>query len=408
MKHEIEMVKQAYIDCYPLLGMYALLQEQLLDDRQNAAAFNEFSHTAQLATPETTFIPAPNNDTTYSRAWLDLRNGPVIIETPDTKGRYYTIQLLDMFTETVDNLGKRLYGTQKHRFMILQRDHKVQIPSDVIPVFVDSYYALAFLRILIGSENQLEEVKQLQKAFQIDGKVNDDMIYPVYTSEDERTFFQAMQELLVILAPSYMVQHEQEIVREVLDFSDEVLQQGVVEAKRSIEEGGMQFGEAVHNWRVAIDHMGRYGKHHHQRAVVWHKGALANVPEESLYPSTFQDEMGELLEGSHVYTLTFSKGNLPPVSQFWSITMYQFENGFLVDNPIHRYSIGDRTKDLVYAADGSLTIYIQASQPETDAKLANWLPSPQGKFYISMRLYGPDQDILNGEWKPPYVKRARS
>lgn len=196
-----------------------------------------------------------------------------------------------------------------------------------------------------------------------------------------------------------------ENVKHCLSACSNQLEEGCRKAIEEIERGGMKFGEECNFWRIARKGIGNYGKDYFQRAVVWHKGALANRPDESLYPSTFQDSEGQLLDGNSNYTLTFAKGQLPPVSQFWSLTMYIFSNAFLHDNEINRYSIGDRTENLVYNEDGSLTIYIQNKAPNNPDEKANWLPSPAEKFFIVLRLYGPSQDVIDGSWEPPAVKK---
>ena len=92
---------------------------------------------------------------------------------------------------------------------------------------------------------------------------------------------------------------------------------------------------------------------------------------------------------------------MPPANAFWSLTMYGADD-FLVDNPINRYTIGDRS-DLKYNEDGSLDVYIQNEQPAHD-KEPNWLPAPKGAFTVTMRIYWPKESYLNGSWKIPAVK----
>ena len=115
------------------------------------------------------------------------------------------------------------------------------------------------------------------------------------------------------------------------------------------------------------------------------------------------DNTGAPLEGTKRYVIRFEKGQEPKVDAFWSISMYHIADGSFVDNPIKRYSIGDRTRGLTRAADGSLTVYIQHEAPEDAEARANWLPAPADRFYLNLRLYGPDRGLPDGTWAPPPV-----
>jgi hypothetical protein len=107
------------------------------------------------------------------------------------------------------------------------------------------------------------------------------------------------------------------------------------------------------------------------------------------------------LDGSKAaYTLTFAKGDVPPVKYFWSITMYSIPQRLLVENPIKRYSIGSSTPGLKTNPDGSLVIYVSAASPGKD-KESNWLPAPDGPFWTVLRNYGPDDSIITGSYKHP-------
>jgi hypothetical protein len=117
------------------------------------------------------------------------------------------------------------------------------------------------------------------------------------------------------------------------------------------------------------------------------------------------DSEGVALDGSKArYSIRFEQDQLPPAKAFWSLTMLDEKRGLLVANPIDRYSIGDRTPGLKFDADGSLTLYLQTDAPGGELD-ANWLPAPREPFRLVMRLYLPDQRVLNGDWQPPALKR---
>jgi hypothetical protein len=141
--------------------------------------------------------------------------------------------------------------------------------------------------------------------------------------------------------------------------------------------------------------------------LLWHTLVPGN---RASCPITRITANGEKLDSSkHNYTLTFAKGQLPPVNAFWSVTMYDGKTQLLIDNPIHRYLINSpMLPGMKTNPDGSLTIYIQKGSPGKD-KEANWLPAPDGPIYLTMRLYSPKEtppSILppgNGTWQPPAV-----
>ena len=117
--------------------------------------------------------------------------------------------------------------------------------------------------------------------------------------------------------------------------------------------------------------------------------------------------VGEPLEGSRSYRLRFESDKFPPVNAFWSITMYEvMPDGrrFFTDNPIKRYSIGDRTPGLSRSADGSLEIYIQREAP-SGGRETNWLPTPAGRFSMTLRAYLPKQEHLEHRYAPPSLTR---
>ncbi|CAI7976502.1 hypothetical protein FRAHR75_2640001 [Frankia sp. Hr75.2] len=142
-----------------------------------------------------------------------------------------------------------------------------------------------------------------------------------------------------------------------------------------------------------------------KRAAVAMIGLGANPAEEAVYPLLLTDADGDPLDGSVDYVLRFERDELPPVSAFWSITMYD-EHGFQVANRLNRFALGDRDP-LTYNADGSLDLHIQHASPGS-ARESNWLPAPLGPLGVTMRLYEPDPAVLCGAWSPPAVRKAAS
>jgi hypothetical protein len=158
------------------------------------------------------------------------------------------------------------------------------------------------------------------------------------------------------------------------------------------------------SWSYPPLNLGRYGTDYNTRAAVAMVGLGANLPEDAMYPNTVLDHQGQALNGKHRYRLHFAANALPPVKAFWSITAYGADE-FLIDNPLQRFAIGDRDP-LVFNADGSLDLWVQATPPSQKEAAANWLPVQMGApFLLNARLYWPEDKALNGQWKMPVVER---
>jgi hypothetical protein len=155
-------------------------------------------------------------------------------------------------------------------------------------------------------------------------------------------------------------------------------------------------------WNIATSAYGTYGNEYLIRSYVAYRGLGALPAQEAIYPALEADSEGRPLSGDSKYVLHFDKDQIPPVKAFWSLTMYG-PDLFFVDNPINRYAIGDRDK-LAFNADGSLDLYIQKDSPGED-KAPNWLPAPAGRFDMTLRLYWPQPQALDGRWLPPALKR---
>jgi hypothetical protein len=166
-------------------------------------------------------------------------------------------------------------------------------------------------------------------------------------------------------------------------------------------------GEIVNGWVVSKG-LGTYGTSYLKRATVAAFGWPANQERDAVYPYTEVDAAGQKLTGASKYTLTFPKDGAPPVNGFWSITMYQIDQGWwFVPNALNKFTVSPRDNPK-YNADGSLTLYFQNESPGAD-KEANWLPAPKGDFLPMLRMYWPKDtspSIINGSWRPPPVIKA--
>jgi hypothetical protein len=162
-------------------------------------------------------------------------------------------------------------------------------------------------------------------------------------------------------------------------------------------------GKFVNGWVYPIPG-GAYGTDYLQRATIAFYGLGCNRTKDAVYPTSESDAKGQPYTGGNRYTMTFPKGQLPPVDGFWSLTMYDADY-FFVENKLNRYALSQRNK-LKENEDGSVTLYLQHESPGADRE-SNWLPAPKERFVLMLRLYWPretDPSILDGTWKVPPVQ----
>jgi hypothetical protein len=186
------------------------------------------------------------------------------------------------------------------------------------------------------------------------------------------------------------------------------IRDGVASARKAMEERVRTMGKKVNGW-ASTDVFGKrefYAGDYLLRAAAAMAGWGGNDAVEAYYPMVREDEAGKPLNGASQYRLTF--GSLPPARAFWSVTMYDTSYdgtaGYLVENPIDRYRISSTSEGLVFGGDGSLEITIQRDPPAGAGERANWLPAPDGPFYLVLRIYWPEQAALDGGWTPPPVR----
>ncbi len=117
----------------------------------------------------------------------------------------------------------------------------------------------------------------------------------------------------------------------------------------------------ANGWSMNTDTMGVYGNYYLKRAIVTQLGLGANLPEDAIYPLNIADETGKTLDGANAYVLHFDKGATPPVSAFWSVTLYD-SDGFQVANSLNRFAVSS-WMPFKYDPDGSLDLYLPECQP---------------------------------------------
>ena len=425
--------KEAYIFAYPMLENYKTMQTQAISSEN----FNGFTHSTHLQGPEYKDIVRPNNDTLYSTLWMDLRAEPLVIQIPSVTDRYYSFQMVDMYTYNFAYAGTRTTGTQARTLLVAGPNWKGTAPRNVDDLFVsEGNFVLCLGRTAVNPDvpGDLERVLDIQKQYCVQplstylGQAAPTPppmdIFPLYEKTEAASvefigLFNFLLGQLVIdpsesdminrfgligIGPNYPFDASK------LDSSiKNAIEEGIAEALEEITHSGALLGEEKNAWTLTKRIFGNREQMQGQylvRAGAAAMGIYGNNLEEAYYPSTEKDMQGLPLDASNgrSYLLTFSREDLPQVKEagFWSITMYNLPDQLMVENPIHRYSLGDRT-NLAYQDDGSLEIIIQTTSPDQ----GNWLPAPEGPFSLTMRMYLPEEEALDPLYGPPALKNKR-
>ncbi len=417
--------QQAYLFAYPLVLMDVT--------REASGGVNPHRFTHSAAFPDAKFrtIVRPNADTLYSTAWVDLTAEPVLMKVPDTKGRYYLMQVLDAWTETIGIPGKRTTGTGEGWFAVTGPGWNGKLPSGVQRIDSPTNLVWILGRVQTNGPADYPNVHAVQRGMRLmplsrypdgGGEKQSPSVRPASTRPrtppqivEQMSDVEFFSRFLRSLAANPPHAADGPVVQSLSAWGwksgaglDSLpggeFANGVASAKKllaSIEQLRTTMA-GKSGWTGVNPNVGRYGTNYMARAVVARVGLGANPPEDAVYLNCYRDSAGKPLDSARSYRLHFDKSELPPVNAFWSITMYD-PQGYFVENPIGRYAIGDRDP-LAYNADGSLDLYMQREAP---AVKANWLPAPaSGLFNLNFRLYWPREEILRGKWIPPPVLPA--
>ena len=430
--------KEAYIYGFPMVDNYRVLYAYFVDRASPIfkAPWNNLVNTPRVYTPEDTTVQTPNSDTPYSMIGLDLRAEPMVLTVPQiNKERYFSIQLIDLYTHNFGYIGSRTTGNDGGSFLIAGPAWTGEAPEGATEVFrAETELLFAIYRTQLFNPADLDNVKQIQAGYKAQplseflGQPLAPPARPVafpepLTPEEEKASLEVFNLLSFLLQfcptdPSEvdLMGRFAEIgvgagrgiaVDELAPDIREALGQGIADAwtdfadlKKRVDKGevtsGQMFGtrEFLQNnylYRMAGAVLGIYG----------------NSSAEAMYPFYSADADGQLLDGIYRYTLRFAPGQLPPVHAFWSLTMYELPSSLLVANPLNRYLINSpMLPQLEEDPDGGLTLVIQNDSPGRENE-ANWLPAPKGPFMMAMRLYWPKDEALTGQWTAPPLQRTQ-
>lgn len=425
------IAKDAFVYGYPLVESYKTLYKQAVDcgNSDYRAPLNEIASAANVATPADTWVVTPNSDTPYSFLWMDLRAEPVVVTTPAIEqSRYYSAQLIDLYTFNFAYLGTRAFGNDGGDFLIAGPDWKGEAPNGIKAVIAcETEIAYALFRTQLFSADDLEAVRKIQSGYKAQRlsqylgaaapAAKPDITWPKPSAQMDSpaAFFDYLNFLLRFcpVAPSETALRQRFAsfgIDAGLDFgfatmpSD--LQQAVIDGFIDVRADMAALQEKVNANEVGSwDVFGTraFLKNNYLYRFAGAKlGLYGNSREEAMYPTYFTDAEGEPLDASGKnYALHFERGQLPPANAFWSLTMYDGKTQLLVANPLDRYLLNSiMIKSFRFGDDGSLTFYLRKDTPGPDL-ISNWLPTPDGPFYCILRIYLPKPEVFDGGWKPP-------
>lgn len=421
---------QAYVTGAVYARSQILMEKDINPAAPLNAPLNRFNIYPDLANPASAIDFTPNNDTIYGLAWLDLRQGPVLMTIPQVPDRYWVVQATDWALNSLDYVGSRV-GSKAGTYAYVPPGWQGTLPEGVTRIETTTTGVFLQARVVVIPETKTDISKAVAmlKTFSLQ-PLNPNATYmqvpvgtPLPNPKLNNPLWQNL-EFFTLLNRAWALGGVREQDREVaalakslgigpgLTFNPDVLteaqKRGLLRAQKvafdRIRFHAREIGKMSNGWRVSTD-LGRYGNNRLLASTVGLTGYGGNIAQEAMYLPVFVDGSGANLNGLNSYTIHFPANQLPPVNYFWSVTMYELPNNQLVANPINRYAIGDRTPGLKRNRDGSLTLHIQHQRPKKGLD-ANWLPSPDGTFWMILRLYGPKQSALDGHYAPPPVEKA--
>jgi hypothetical protein len=432
------IAKEATIYGVPMLENYRILYSYFVNrnDPDFKASWNTLNNVARVFTPDDKAIQTPNSDTPYSQLGADLRAEPLVLTVPAVeKGRYYSLQFVDMYTHNFAYVGSRATGNGAGNFLLAGPRWSGRKPKNIKEVIrSETDFDFVQYRTQLLNPSDLENVKKVQAGYGVQtlsqflGQPAPppapvlDFPKPLTLEEQKSSpeFFSVLNFLLQF-CPTHpsekalMAHFARLNIGPGKTFNPNALSpemrtavtDGMADAWKAFAE--FKATEVDTGKRTAADGFGTRAmlkNDYMARMASAVLGIYGNTKDEAMYPAYFRDADGKMLDGANPYVLRFKPGQLPPANSFWSLTMYELPSSLLYANPINRYLINSAMLGtLKRDPDGGYTIYIQSEAPGKQRE-SNWLPCPKGPFWTTLRIYWPKQAALNGKWKQPPLQRV--
>ena len=430
---------QAYVYGLPLVMMDVTREvtTATATTGEYKAPINQFGRMRTVVSPDFKDVVRISVNSIWSFGFLDLEAGPMVVTIPDTQGRYVVMQALDMWTDNFASVGTRTPTTNAGDYLIAGPNWTGTAPAGVRQVFRSSTrHAWVLVQMSSRGPQDLPAIHALQDQLMLTplaawGKPYsppasvpiDPAVDLTATPYDQvrmmtgEMFFTRLARLLKDNPPKPADAKALEWLRKIgvepgKAFDASQLNAAELKGLNKVPSQvwmklaqGVYEAPTVNGWMNQLN-LGRYGTDYETRALVAWLGLGALTSDDAIYPSAFLDADGKALDGRNAYVIRFDKGALPPSGvNVWSISPYR-EN-FYVRNAAENYGVLS-SAPFVFNADGSLDIYVQATSPGKD-KEANWVASPpSGAFNLTVRIYQPKKEALDGSYKLPPVRRLQT
>ena len=435
------IAEEAYIFAYPMLMNYRSHYVVVINEKSPyfKGAYNSIVHDTLPADYTRKDVVAMNGDTPYSNFGLDLSSEPIVVSVPAVTDRYFVMQCVDMYTHNFAYIGTRNTGTEAGDFLFVGPQWKGEIPEGKFNRIYNSetnFVGVVARTQLLGMVD-LPNLKVIQNQYKIKpmsgflgmGKASSSTIeWPSWNPAvmKDAQFIRLFNFLLSQCQPIHeedkaaMARFRKIGIAPGAAFDTATYDANIIEAINEGVKSGLakithkteNIGEQINGWNMtnAIGPREFFKGDWLLRAAAAQAAMYMNDKIEAFYPLAFVDGDGNILNAKdNKYILEFSKEEIPQAKYFWSVTMYDKSadgvTGYMVKNSINRYLINSTTEGLKYNEDGGLTIYIQSEKPDGD-KFSNWLPAPPDEFYMAMRIYGPEETVMNGTWTPPAITKV--
>ncbi len=426
----IEVATETYIYVYPIVVMEITRQQYAAKTRSQHDA-NLLSHSRTLANDKWRSVARTNIDTLASGAWLDLSKTSATMTIAKSQLRFYMYQFLDMWTDTYAVIGSRTVGNEMVRLRIASASDTA-VKSDDVDFLIKSPTPTTWIigRTYTNGKTDLLDAHQHQDGVIIKydhpDKVqsnNQEITFSANIPPVEQAtklsgseFFELASRLIsqqgVHLTDgslSFRLRSLGFNVGEIFMYENQTadvkaaIDQAPKRAALAITSVSNSYKQTTSGWSIALDNIGTYGNNYLTRAIIAKFGLAANPPEDSVYASFApQDERLEL-DGENTYSIHFEKDQLPPAKFFWSLTVYDHE-GFMIPNELRRFGLRS-CDNLEFGSDGSLDIYLGPTKTDQFPE-SNWIPTVRGLVTATIRLYGPSNHVLTGDWEPPAISRV--
>jgi hypothetical protein len=432
----LSIAKEACIYGFPMVDNYRILYSYFVNkaDPEYKGSWNVIHSEARVYTPKDKVVQTPNADTLYSILGADLRTEPLVLTMPRVdNGRYYSAQFVDLYTFNFFYVGTRSTGNDAGSFLLVEPHWKGLRPEGIKRVIrSETELALVIFRTQLFNPDDIENVKKIQAGYQVQplskflghptppSAPDIDFIEPL-AADQERTsleFLNIMNFLLQFCSihPSELqlmsrfarlgIRADQKFYSEGLSPElHQAIEDGMTDAWRSEATLLKQIAEGKASGVKLFGSREYMENNYLNRMTAAATGIYGNSWEEAIYHVYYFDSAGHAIDTkNYQYKLHFRGGQLPPVSAFWSVTLYELPSQLLSANALNRHLINSSmVSNMQRDADGGLSVYIQHDSPGED-KISNWLPAPKASIKLTLRLYAPRPEVSH--WKAPVLDRV--